>query len=91
MGRCRAAGDRQPVSESGGPEPVLIDHLALDPETLRRLIEDFVTRDGTDYGAVEASLERRVEEVHAQLKNGKASVSFDAESGTASIVLVGRR
>jgi uncharacterized protein YheU (UPF0270 family) len=70
---------------------VLIDPAALDAETLRRLVEDFVTRDGTDYGETEAPLEGRIAEVLAQLKNGKATISFDAESGTASIVPADRR
>jgi uncharacterized protein YheU (UPF0270 family) len=28
-----------------------VPHTALAPDVLRRLIEEFVTRDGTDYGA----------------------------------------
>ena len=34
---------------------------ALEPATLRRLAEEFVTRDGTDYGLRERSLEEKVE------------------------------
>jgi uncharacterized protein YheU (UPF0270 family) len=70
---------------------MLIDPLALAPGTLRRLIEDFVTRDGTDYGESEASLESRVADVLAQLNSGKAIISFDADSGTATIVPAPRR
>ena len=32
----------------------------LDGETLRRLIEEFVTREGTDYGTREKSLDQKV-------------------------------
>lgn len=66
---------------------MLIDHLDLDPETLRRLIEEFVTRDGTDYGDIEATLEQRVADVLVQLSNGKAAVAFDAQAASATIVL----
>jgi uncharacterized protein YheU (UPF0270 family) len=66
---------------------MLIDPSELDPATLRRLVEDFVTRDGTDYGATEAPLERRVADVLAQLKSGKATISFDPDAGTTTIVL----
>ena len=38
---------------------MLIPHTLLDPHTLERLLEDFVTRDGTDNG-YEATLEQRV-------------------------------
>ena len=33
-----------------------IPHDQLSPQALRGLIEEFVTRDGTDYGTTEASL-----------------------------------
>ena len=33
---------------------------ALSPEVLRNLVEEFVTRDGTDYGAVERSVEEKI-------------------------------
>ena len=35
----------------------------LSPETLRGLIEEFATRDGTDYGAIERSVEEKVAQV----------------------------
>ena len=57
----------------------------LPPPTLRRLVEEFVTREGTDYGFA-ASLEDKVEEVLRQLRQGDARVSFDLRSETATIV-----
>jgi uncharacterized protein YheU (UPF0270 family) len=32
----------------------------LSPEALRGLVEEFVTRSGTDYGAVERSVEEKI-------------------------------
>jgi len=76
------------AESAGSPdEPVLIDHRTLGPDTLRALVEDFVTRDGTDYGETEVPLERRVRNVLAQLDSGRASVSFDPESGTVTVVV----
>jgi uncharacterized protein len=75
------------MSDEESHEPVLIDHTALEAATLRALIEDFVTRDGTDYGNVEVPLEQRVANVLAQLKNGKAVISFDPPTGSATIVV----
>jgi uncharacterized protein YheU (UPF0270 family) len=57
----------------------------LRPETLQALIEEFVTRSGTDYGAQEASLETRVKHVREQLRSGKAKIVFDPESETCDI------
>ncbi len=59
----------------------------LDAHALRGLIEEFVTRDGTDYGAVETSLETRVDQVMRQLETGLAVVTFDTEIESATIVV----
>ena len=58
----------------------------LEPEALRGLIEEFVTREGTDYGHSEVGLEAKVDSVLRQLKGGTAFITFDAELGTATIV-----
>ena len=59
----------------------------LSPEALRGLVEEFVTRDGTDYGAVERSVEEKIAQVMGQLENGEARIVFDPETESASIVL----
>jgi uncharacterized protein YheU (UPF0270 family) len=59
----------------------------LQPETLRNVIEDFITREGTDYGTQEVSLETKIEQVMGQLKSGKAILVFDKVSETCNIVL----
>jgi uncharacterized protein YheU (UPF0270 family) len=60
---------------------------ALSPEALRNLVEEFVTRDGTDYGAVERGAEEKVAQVTAQLRSGEARLVFDPETETTNIVL----
>jgi uncharacterized protein YheU (UPF0270 family) len=59
----------------------------LSPEALRGLLEEFVTRDGTDYGAIERGLEEKIAQVMAQLRAGEARIVFDPASETANIVL----
>ncbi|WP_207062459.1 YheU family protein [Motiliproteus sp. SC1-56] len=49
----------------------------LSAEALIGVIEEFVTRDGTDYGAVECSLEEKTEQVRRQLERGEAVLYFD--------------
>jgi uncharacterized protein len=57
----------------------------LAPDTLRRLIEEFVTRDGTDHGDVDHSLEERVLAVRRQLERGEAVIGFDPERESCSV------
>jgi uncharacterized protein YheU (UPF0270 family) len=59
----------------------------LSPDALRGLVEEFVTRDGTDYGAVESSVEEKIADVLAQLRAGEARIVFDPGTETANIVL----
>jgi uncharacterized protein YheU (UPF0270 family) len=58
----------------------------LAPETLRNLAEEFVTRDGTDYGATEKTLDDKVRGLMAQLRSGDARIYFESESGSINIV-----
>ena len=61
----------------------------LSPQALRGLVEEFVTRDGTDYGAVERSVEDKIARVEAQLASGEVRIVFDPETESANIVLAG--
>ncbi len=70
--------------------PVVVPMSALPPETLRALVEEFVTRDGTDYGTYERSVDDKVRDVMRQLACDEARIVYDPGSQTANIV-VGRR
>ncbi|WXL27355.1 YheU family protein [Ectopseudomonas mendocina] len=65
---------------------MLIPHHLLEPETLTRLIEDFVTRDGTDNGD-ETPLTTRTERVRRALERGEAVIIFDPESQQCQLAL----
>ena len=58
----------------------------LSPETLDGLVEEFVSREGTEYGARDYSLEEKVEQVKRQLKDGRARIVYDPEVQTCHIV-----
>jgi uncharacterized protein YheU (UPF0270 family) len=47
---------------------------------MQALLEEFASRDGTDYGAVEASLEQKVTALAAQLDKGALVLLFDGDS-----------
>ncbi len=53
---------------------------SLKPDVLRALAEEFITREGTDYGVREASFETKVEQVLKLLQTGKAKIVFDPET-----------
>ena len=59
----------------------------LSADAVDRLVEEFVSRAGTDYGEVERSLESKRDQVLAQLRRGEATILFDPESESANIVL----
>ncbi len=63
-----------------------IPYDQLNPDTLHGVIEEFVTRDGTDYGEVEVSLETKISQVLGQLKSGKAVIVFDQATETCNIL-----
>lgn len=59
----------------------------LSANALEGVIEEFITRSGTDYGAVEASLETRGKQVKNKLRDGSAVLVFDDETETTNIFL----
>jgi uncharacterized protein YheU (UPF0270 family) len=64
---------------------MIIPHRELSPEALRGIVEDFVTRDGTDYGEAETALETKVVQVITQLDKGKYVILYDAELDSIGI------
>lgn len=65
---------------------VKIPYDQLSPEALHGIIEEFVTRDGTDYGEKEISLETKIDQVLNQVQSGKAVIVFDQNSETCNIL-----
>jgi len=57
----------------------------LSPEALRGVIEEFISRSGTDYGETEVPPETKYGQVKDKLVNGSAVLVFDDETGTTNI------
>lgn len=68
---------------------MIIPHQQLSPDALRGLIEEFITREGTDYGHQEVSLEQKVAQVERQIEKEEVVIVFD--SATESVSLLTRR
>ncbi len=67
-------------------QAIEVPHTALEPETLRRLIEEFVTRDTTDYGERQRTLDEKVEDVMRQLRRREVLIVVEAGSSTINLV-----
>ena len=68
--------------------PIIVPGKDIPAATLDNLIEEFVTRDGTDYGDTEILTATKVEQVRQQLKRGEAFVVFD--EATESVGVMGK-
>ena len=63
----------------------------LKVETLTAIVEEFISREGTDYGVHETSLEKKVQQVMNQLQRGEIVVTFDQESQSCDLQVVAER
>jgi len=61
---------------------MLIPHQRLSHTTLRAVVEEFVTRDGTDHSLVE----KRIEVILRQLHAMEVELHFDHRTATTNIV-----
>ena len=55
---------------------MIIPLAQLNADTLKAIIEDFILREGTDYGEVYASKEDKIAQVTQQLERGEAVLVY---------------
>lgn len=55
-------------------------------DTLQRLLEEYVSRDGTDYGEVEVPLATRVGQVRRALQQRQLAIWFDEASEATTLL-----
>ncbi len=65
---------------------MIVPWQELEPDTLDNLIQEFVSRDGTDYGEQEYSLADKVSQVRRALAKGEAVLIFSEHTGLCNIV-----
>ena len=63
-----------------------IPHNQLSKETLLAVIEEFISREGTDYGHREYTIDEKVEMVKSQLISGKIKLFFDTKTSPCNLV-----
>lgn len=65
---------------------MIVPHQQISKDALHGLVESYIHREGTDYGAVEASLDDKVQQVMNQLDAGDVVVVFDEASESVSLM-----
>jgi len=65
---------------------MIIPYSELSAEALQALIEDFVTRDGTDYGQDEMSMQEKAAHLLALLKKDELLITYNEETQTCGLV-----
>ena len=65
----------------------LIPHEKLSKEALHGVLEEFINREGTDYGLTEVSFDDKCDQVMAQIKRGQVFIVFDHDSQSVGLML----
>ncbi len=67
---------------------MLIPWKSLSKTALVGVVQEFVLREGTEYGVDDIPLHAKVEQVMVQLKAGEIGIFYDSELGTTTIQLI---
>ncbi len=67
---------------------MLIPYTKLSEEALRAIIEEYITREGTEYGVKEYSFEQKIEQIRQQLLQGEIKINFDTETETCNLFAI---
>lgn len=62
-----------------------IPHTELSADALRGIIEEYVSREGTEYGSRDYALSEKVAQVMEQLDKGEVVIDFDPDSQSCSL------
>ncbi len=78
----------QESSGSQAPDqpPIEVPASALSDEALEGLIEEFIGREGTDYGWVEASHDAKTKAVRRQIQAGEVKIVFDPNTESVTLM-----
>ena len=69
-------------------EYLVIPWQQLSEDALLGVMEEFINREGTDYGELEYSLEQKVRQIRRQLEQGRLQLVFDDVTQTTTLIEV---
>ncbi|MEJ0098228.1 MAG: YheU family protein [Pseudomonadota bacterium] len=81
--------DEDPGPAGEAAEPVEVPWTLLSADVLRGVVEAFVLREGTDYGAREFTHEQKIAQVLLGVERGEVKILFDPQ--TESVTLLPRQ
>lgn len=67
-------------------KPIEIDLAALSPEALTGIIENYILREGTDYGAHEVGYDTKVAQIRRLLDKKDIKIIYDQSSQSVSLM-----
>ncbi len=65
---------------------IVVPYERLGASTLRAVVEEFVLREGTDYGDQTISLDTKVTQVERQLQRGEVVITYDESLETCTLM-----
>ncbi|MBB1273812.1 MULTISPECIES: YheU family protein [Psychromonas] len=65
---------------------MLIPYQQLDVMTLNNLIEQYILREGTDYGEVEFSLQQKTQQILTQIKNEEIFIMYSELNESVTLI-----
>jgi len=73
-------------SDDAVTDPIQIPYEQLSETALTGVLEEYITREGTDYGMIERGVESQLDKARALLKSGKVIIVFDEVHERCQIV-----
>ena len=59
---------------------------SLDRSIIFSIIEEFVLREGTDYGAYEVNFQSKIDEIYRKLESDEYFISYDESTESCTII-----
>ncbi len=66
---------------------IRVPYDRLSADALNGIIEEFISREGTDYGDYDYSFDDKKGQVHAQIRRGQVVILFDPVGETCQLAL----
>lgn len=80
---------RDEKKQAQQPQPEIsieIEPNQLSSDALNGIIENFILREGTDYGAVEVEFDRKKSQIQKQIDRGDVKIVYDQGTETVSLI-----
>lgn len=66
---------------------IRVPYERLSSDALNGIIEEFISREGTDYGDYDYSFDDKKDQVHAQIRRGLVVILFDPVGETCQLAV----